>query len=240
MKTDDGEPICYDVYEKLADHYAARIDTKAENAYCERPGILALMPDVGGKHVLDAGCGPGTYTGWLVEHGATVVGIDVSPRMLELAGHKLAGRAELVLADLRKPLDFLEDRSLDGIMSSLVVHYIKDWDDLFGEFYRILKNPGFVVFSAGHPHTEFNISGGHEYFETELIIDTWRGFGIEVKMPSYRRCLQEMIRPMTDAGFVIDRITEPRPTEECRRQDIRAYNRLVKRPGFICMRLLKR
>jgi SAM-dependent methyltransferase len=240
MKKGGGKPIAYDAYEKLAEHYAARIDTKAENAHCERPGILALMPAVRGKRILDAGCGPGTYTQWLVEQGAVAVGVDVSPKMVELARRKVGKRAEIRLVDLRQPLDFFEDRSLDGIMSSLVVHYIEDWDTLFGEFYRILKSPGFMVLSAGHPYTDFNIAGGEDYFSTELVIDTWRGFGIPVEMPSYRRSLEDMVTPMANAGFVIDRITEPRPTETCRQQDPRAYDRLSKRPGFICLRLLKR
>lgn len=68
-------------------------------------------------------------------------------------------------------------------MSSLVLHYVRDWESLFVEFYRILESPGFLVFSVGHPCTDFSIAGGKDYFSAELLIDTWRGFGITVKMP---------------------------------------------------------
>jgi hypothetical protein len=43
-----------DAYEALAESYAARVDTKPHNAYCERPATLSLLPAIGGKRVLDA------------------------------------------------------------------------------------------------------------------------------------------------------------------------------------------
>jgi 2-polyprenyl-3-methyl-5-hydroxy-6-metoxy-1,4-benzoquinol methylase len=67
------KPLALEAYEQLAEAYAARVDTKPHNAYYERPATLSLLPDVTGSTVLDAGCGPGAYTGWLVQHGARVV-----------------------------------------------------------------------------------------------------------------------------------------------------------------------
>jgi hypothetical protein len=53
------QPIVLEAYSCLADAYAARIDTKAHNAYYDRPAVTSLLPPVAGKRVLDAGCGPG-------------------------------------------------------------------------------------------------------------------------------------------------------------------------------------
>ena len=69
-------------YTALADAYAARIGTKAHNAFYERPATLTLVPEVAGKTVLDAGCGPGVYTEWLLNKGAKVVAFDANERML--------------------------------------------------------------------------------------------------------------------------------------------------------------
>ncbi|MEM2960855.1 MAG: methyltransferase domain-containing protein, partial [Candidatus Bathyarchaeia archaeon] len=74
--------IVFDAYEKIADIYAATIDTKPHNAYLERPATLSLLPEVKDKRVLDAGCGPGVYSEWLIRHGAKVIAIDISPRMI--------------------------------------------------------------------------------------------------------------------------------------------------------------
>jgi hypothetical protein len=43
-------------YDTIASRYAARIDERPWNALYERPTTLALLPHVGGKDVLDAGC----------------------------------------------------------------------------------------------------------------------------------------------------------------------------------------
>src|SRR5882724_1654146 len=113
-------PIALDEYELLAASYAAKIDTKAHNAFYDRPAIISLLPPLQGKRVLDAGCGPGAYSEWLINQGAQVVGIDASPAMIELANRRLAGRAQLHQADLGQPLSFLQKASFDIIVSALV------------------------------------------------------------------------------------------------------------------------
>lgn len=52
-------------YEQFADRYAQYVDTRPHNAYYERPATLALLPDVRGLRVLDAGCGPAIYNNLL-------------------------------------------------------------------------------------------------------------------------------------------------------------------------------
>src|SRR5512136_696931 len=114
--------IAYDAYVKLAEKYAEIIDTKPHNAEYERPGLLRIMPDVQGRKVLDAGCGSGSLTHWLLDQGAEVVGVDASPEMLEHAAKRVGNRAKLRLHDLREPLGFIEDESFDLVASSLVMH----------------------------------------------------------------------------------------------------------------------
>ncbi|MEO1087257.1 MAG: methyltransferase domain-containing protein, partial [Acidobacteriota bacterium] len=72
------KPPAYAVYQRLADAYAAKIDTKPHNAYYERPATLSLIGDVDGLRVLDAGCGPGVYAQALSAAGARVTACDLS------------------------------------------------------------------------------------------------------------------------------------------------------------------
>src|SRR5215207_2516075 len=76
-------------YDAIADRYAADIDRRPWNALYERPATLALLPEVNGKDVLDAGCGHGWYAEQLVLRGARVVGFDRSARMAALAEARL-------------------------------------------------------------------------------------------------------------------------------------------------------
>jgi SAM-dependent methyltransferase len=233
------KPIALKVYEALAQRYAAMVDRKAENALYERPATLSLLPPVAGKQVLDAGCGPGVYAEWLIEHGAEVVGVDVSPKMIRLARRRLGRGVELHLADLDKPLDFLEADTFDIILCSLVLDYVKDWRRLFGEFNRLLRGFGVLVFSTGHPFHDYVLHEETSYYDTALVEDTWTGFGIEVAVPYYRRSLSSMLTPLLDAGFTIEQVLEPRPGEDLKAADAKAYERLREVPGFICVRARK-
>ena len=237
----EGEPIALEAYERLAEAYAARIDMKAHNAFYERPAMLSLMPPVRGKRVLDAGCGPGVYAEWLVEQGAEVVGVDISPKMIRFANRRLQGKAHFIQADLGQPLCF-QSASFDIIISALVLDHIRDWSAVFKEFFRLLREPGYLIFSAGHPFDEFyDHHPQGNYFDIELVTAefNWPEFGLVVEVPYYRRPLSAMVEPLLDAGFILERVLEPRPTPEFKEQDPMDYEKLMRQPGFICFRARK-
>jgi SAM-dependent methyltransferase len=236
----NDKPLALDAYEALAEAYAAVVDTKPHNALYERPATLSLLPDVRGKRVLDAGCGPGLYSQLLIEKGASVFSIDASPKMIELAKIRLGKTENIRLADLSKPLDFLENESFDAVLSPLVLDYIKDWRAVFGEFYRVLRAGGHFICSLHHPFFDFLYHKTENYFATEEVSCEWRGFeGVRVEMPSYRRPLQELINPLLDAGFQLEKIIEPLPVEEFKAADPKHYEELSKFPAFLCVRAKK-
>src|SRR2546421_4941598 len=73
------------IYDALASDFERHATQNVHNAYYERPAVLSLLPPIQGKRVLDIGCGPGLYAAWFVEHGAQVVGLDISSQMVERA-----------------------------------------------------------------------------------------------------------------------------------------------------------
>jgi ubiquinone/menaquinone biosynthesis C-methylase UbiE len=234
-----NKPIALEAYEALAEAYASAVDTKPHNAYYDRPATLSLMPDVHGKRVLDAGCGPGVYSEWLIEHGAEVIAIDASPKMIELAKRRLKRSTGIFQADLDQPLTFLDSSSFDVVLSALVLNYLEDWDATLAEFYRVLVPAGLLVFSVTHPFSDFIYFKSDNYFQTELVGCEWRGFDIKVYMPSFRRSLQETLNPIIKAGFSIERILEPKPTDEFKKADPEGYQELLRQPAFLCIRARK-
>src|ERR1700750_2591737 len=56
-------------YDACAARYAAGVDDRPWNALYERPATLALLPDVAGLDVLDAGCAAGWYADRLARGG---------------------------------------------------------------------------------------------------------------------------------------------------------------------------
>jgi SAM-dependent methyltransferase len=234
-----ARPLALDAYERLAEAYAALVDTKPHNAYYERPATLSLLPDVAGLHVLDAGCGPGVYTEWLVGSGARVVAFDASPKMVALARARVGDRARIHEADVEGDLGFLDDDAFDVVLAPLVLDCVGDWATTFRRFRRALKPGGLLVFSVGHPFFEATYFKTDKYFETEQVSCTWRGFGFPVEMPSYRRPLGTVINSVLDSGFELVQILEPQPTEEFRKADPIGYERLIRQPSFLCIKARK-
>jgi len=228
--------VSYHSYQEMAEYYYEKVDEKPFNAYYERPGLIELIPDINGKKVLDAGCAAGWYTDWFLKHGAEVTAVDFSPKMIEMTKKRVDDKADIIQADLNEPLDFLKDGSMDIVVSSLTLHYLKDWDRIMKEFNRILNKEGSLVFSVHHPFMDYSYFDVDDYFETRLLKDTWSN---NVEVEFYRRPLSEIIRPVTDNGFLIEKVTEPMPTEDFKEKEPNSYERLTKKPQFLFLKARK-
>jgi len=227
-------------YEEMAEEYNKLIDHKPHNAYYDRPNTLELLPDVSEKIILDAACGPGKYAEILINKGAMVKGFDISPKMIDLSIERNSNKGEFFVHDLSQPIDKIESNSCDIVLCALALHYIEDWTLTIKEFYRVLKTAGMLVISIEHPFYEFNFFKSKKYFEVENVKCTWKGFGKPVEVHSFRRPLNECISPLTDNGFYIDKIIEPKPTQEFKRFDEKHFKELNEFPAFLCIRAMKR
>lgn len=237
-----SEPIALAGYEALAERYHRLGPTKPHNAYYDRPATLALLPDVSRKRVLDAGCGPGLYSEALLARGATVVAFDVSPEMLRYFRERNGDQAELHQHDMAQPLDFVADGSIDVVLAALSLDYVADWKAVFTEFSRLLAEGGHFVFSITHPAVDF-YEYHHEgnYFEVEHVVEWWR-FETDrdqFEIHHYRRPLSALFDALAAGGFTLERFVEPRPTLEFREADPAEYTRLMRSPGFLCVRARK-
>jgi SAM-dependent methyltransferase len=140
-----------DAYDQLAAVWSATTDEGPFNGFLERPALRSLVPSrLTDAAVLDAGCGSGAQARWLLDQGADVVGIDLSPRMVEEATRRCGGQGRFFVADLAEPLP-LEPRSLDGVTCSLALHYLHDWSVPLRSFASALRPDGWAVISLDHP-----------------------------------------------------------------------------------------
>jgi SAM-dependent methyltransferase len=231
-----------DAYDRLAAVWAATTDDGPWNGLLERPALRSLVPGslvpdgLAGTVVLDAGCGSGTQAQWLLDQGADVIGIDLSPRMIEEAMRRCQGRGRFLVADLAEPLA-LEPRSLDGITSSLALHYVRDWSVPLRSFASALRPGGWAVISLDHPFGPRLPSQRGGYFDTELVTDTWRKADVEVSQQFWKRPLSAVAGAFADAGFVIDRIAEPQPSREALERYPSELAGVAGLPTFIVYRL---
>jgi SAM-dependent methyltransferase len=198
-------------YQESADRYVDRAETNLWNAHWDRPAIRSLLPPIGGKRVLDAGCAGGANTEWLLEQGASVVAVDITPRMIELTRRRVGDRAEVHLHDLREPMGFLVDRSIDIVLSSLAIPYVQDLRPVFIEFRRVLRRDGCLVLSTHHPFTDWQWSDLPDYYSTGVVEDLWNE-GVVHRF--WRRTMEELLGSLFQAGFLLDGYLEPAPSDD--------------------------
>lgn len=230
-------PSAADSYDAMAEAYDADTERNAYNALYERPGTISLLPPVAGLDVLDAGCGTGPLSAWLVGQGARVVGVDASARMVELARARALPGASFSVADLGEPLAFGDD-AFDLVVASLVLHYLRDWVAPLRELRRVLRPGGALVLSTHHPMTDVELSTTGDYYATELLHDRWEKGGETFDVRFWRRPLSEMFAAFAEAGWRVERLDEPLPLPECRERDPAAWARLTTAPAFLFLRLV--
>jgi len=173
--------------------------------------IRSLLPPVTGRRVLDAGCAGGAQTAWLLDHGAEVVAIDITPRMVELTRVRVGDRADVRLHDMRQPLDFLETGAINVVLASLALPYIEDLAPVFSEFLRVLGPDGTLVCSTHHPFGDWHFHELPDYYTTGTVEDVWTE-GVTHRF--HRRTMEELLGSLFRAGFLLDRYLEPLPSEE--------------------------
>lgn len=195
-------------YDSFAAAYSQANESNLLNGFYERPAMLDLAGDVDGLRVLDAGCGSGPLTAALQAGGASVVGVDSSAEMVELARQRLGGHADVRVADLAEPLPF-EGGDFDLVVASLVLHYLRDWGPPLAELRRTLRPGGRVVLSVPHPSVYLVNYGGTHYFETTRYSEEFEFAGQDAVLTYWHRPLHAMTDAFTAAGFRISRLSEP-------------------------------
>lgn len=219
-------------YDAFAAAYDADNESNVYNAHYERPATLDLVGPVRGLRVLDAGCGSGALAQRLVAGGARVTALDASRRMLDIARRRLGPHVELVHADLAAPLPF-PDASFDVVVASLVMHYLPSWEPPLAQFRRVLAPGGRDVISTHHPFMDFRLAGRGDYLGTYAFTEQWERGGQTVTMQFWHRPLSAMVEAFTGAGFVVERVAEPRPRPAAAAVSAAAFDKLSREPHFI-------
>jgi ubiquinone/menaquinone biosynthesis C-methylase UbiE len=228
-------------YEKIAQSYHKMIDYKPHNAFYDRPNTLSLFPEnIKDFEILDAACGPGKYAEILLSQGAHVTGFDFSPKMVDLAKKRNSNHQEnFFVHNLNDPLDLFNDQKFDIVLCALALDYIQDWHAVMGEFNRVLKPNGRLIISTTHPFFNHLYFKSKKYFKPQAVSTNWIGFGKGIKMHSFKRSLHDTIAPITENGFYIEKLLEPKPTVEMKKSDPKTYKKLMNFPSFLCIKAIK-
>ncbi|HUY26404.1 MAG TPA: class I SAM-dependent methyltransferase [Candidatus Binataceae bacterium] len=250
-------------WDRNADLWAAEVRA-GRDLYREvynNPAFLAFVGDLAGREVLDAGCGEGHNTRIFARRGARMIGADISTRMIELAREE-ERREPLGIryhaASYTAMPQFAAD-SFDAVVSFMALMDGPDFPAAMRELFRVMRPAAALCFSIIHPcfmtrgfgwirdesGRETGYTGG-EYFNDKPWIERWnftKAPGAADRepfsVPRFDRTLSEYINPVIGAGFKLEEIHEPRPSEAA----CRAHPWLVRwrehMPLFIYVRAAK-
>ncbi len=212
------------------------------------PSILKLIGDIAGKRVLDAGCGNGIFTIKLKELNAEVIGVDASEYLIKSAQKHFHG-INFFVHDLNNKLPF-EDSSFDVIVSKMVIEILSDIKFAVKEFYRVLKPKGKLIISNLHPayflfwhlKRRFGVKNSDRYLYVENYFENVRSevtiAGGKVKSFPFHRPLQYYLNFLADLGFRIEKIDEPKLTENFVKNHTKYADR-IDVPITLNMKLIK-
>jgi SAM-dependent methyltransferase len=141
-------------YDVEADKYLAPYDPERfrydehENMPAMHRHFYSLLRDVSGKKILDICCGHGIASIRCVKGGAQVIGVDLSPRMIELAGKNAASNNvadRIRFVQMSAHAIGFDDESFDHVIGVGALHHLNL--ELAGkEISRVLKPGGAATF----------------------------------------------------------------------------------------------
>lgn len=171
-----------------AEYYKKHSDTQFYGAL----DILNKYKFRGDERVLDIGCGDGKLTVLIAQQvvQGSVVGIDVSQNMIDLAQKTYADIKNLVFICVPAE-DFVSEDKFDLIVSFFTFHWIADQEKVLKNIYQMLKPGGsLVIKTSGGNSAVIDEVFSRDYWQKQFVVtDAWHG---EKTAQYYKNILQRL------------------------------------------------
>lgn len=135
-------------YDEVAEDYVAAFADDLEQLPVDRAVLDAgVGRRTGQGPMLDVGCGPAQVAAYLADRGVPVIGVDLAPRMLDVARRRSAS-LPLACADMR--LLPVRSRSCSGAAMFYSLQHLPRAaiGNVFGELRRVLAPDGVLLLAT--------------------------------------------------------------------------------------------
>jgi ubiquinone/menaquinone biosynthesis C-methylase UbiE len=185
--------------DKLSEDYSKNRD----NFIATDEHVFTLLNKIGieGKDILDFGCGDGRYAFKFSELGAkSVLGIDISPGMIELANQKLSANHKNIqfIESDGAQLDLVDD-SVDIVFANFVFHHFLDSLKPISEIHRVLRKDGIFLCTL----SAYEIApGAEDLINTDIPIRLGHGEN-SVLVHNFVKPKKEVYNNLIKSGFEV-------------------------------------
>jgi len=152
MKTSSSAKVRA-LYEQSAESYSKVMDSEIDlPVYADVLGrLFTRIVDIPGV-VVDTSCGPGHMLARYRERhdpARSLIGIDLSPRMVAIARERLGRNSDLLTGDMRD-LDTLDSGSAAALLSFFAIHHLapEEVSTALREWHRVLCRGGQLLVAA--------------------------------------------------------------------------------------------
>lgn len=191
--TEHDVSVAYDRWAVLYD------DTDNATRDLDAVVVRAAPLRVAERDVVEIGCGTGKNTVWLAERARSVVALDFSDGMLEVARRRVtAPHVRFARHDVRHPWP-LGDECADVVIGNLVLEHVQDLVPICAEAARVLRRGGQLFLCELHPYKQ--LAGGQARFTDPRTQET-------VLVTAFQHSTAEYVNTALDAGFRLVRLDE--------------------------------
>ena len=186
------------------------------------PNVMRLMNVKDRETILDLACGSGFFAREFAKSGASVVGVDASQKLIEMArGEKTPG-AKFYVSKADK-LNFIKNGTIDKVAIILALQNIENVAGVLRESARVMKRGGELFIVLNHP--AFRVPKASDWGWDEKMKTQYRRIDaylserkIEIEMHpsakssektiSFHRPLQFYFKALNKAGFAVTALEE--------------------------------
>ena len=190
------------------DNWAESYDTDANATRDLNAAVLRRQPfELGGRDVLEFGCGTGLNTAWLAQRSRRLIAMDLSAAMLERASARVKlPHVGFVQHDITQPWP-LAAGAFDLVVGNLVLEHVADLGPVFRQAHRVLKLDGTLYLCELHPFRQLSGAGAQfDHPET----------GERIRVPCFVHDVSEYVNVGLAAGLLVQHVGEWRDDEKAR------------------------